>query len=215
MPAPKDRHPSSGNVPSPVAFVDFPVERQHVQPASHFRSTWLTSSQTALRQRGLFDAYAAGLTSEYRDDILSSIAGVWLPTQAAVVHYEACDRLALNAQEQASLGAQVVGETNRTVLGTLARLVRAGGVTPWMICEQLPRLWERTWRGGAVGCVQLGRKDARIEVVGWPCARVPYCRTAMRGVVQGLLQQFCTRVFVNEVRERCTPTNLMYKVSWV
>jgi hypothetical protein len=182
-------------------------------PVTHVRSTWLTSSITALRDRGYFDRYAALLPKEAREQILTQIAGTWLPVSIAVTHYDACERLGLTAMEQIAIGKAVEDVARKTMLGMLVNIARGAGVTPWTAFAQQQRMWERAWRGGSVGVSKLGPKEALIEVVGWPCARFMYCRNALRGILLAQTGLLARAVFVNEQRVK-RPDALAYRVAW-
>ena len=62
-----------------------------IPPTTRFRSTWIVSSLEGLRERGCFDRYERQLI-DYRDAILSAVAGVWLPVDVVRAHYEACEK---------------------------------------------------------------------------------------------------------------------------
>lgn len=197
-------------------LVPFPggVSRTQVTPTSQFRSTWLSSSLRSIRERNLLESYLAHLPHEHHEAVLSTVVGVWLPAEIAVAHYEACDRLELTEQEQVAIGAEVGRHAQGTVLSVAVSLAKGAGVTPWTILTRLPSTWQRIWVGGGVAIIKLGPKDARIEVAGWQCARVRYTRVAMRGVISGLVELFCEKAYVRELRALCTPMTLGYRVSW-
>ena len=67
------------------------------------RSTLLASSLRSIRLRGRFDDYAKVLDPKYKEDVLSSVAGVWLPLEVAAAHYEACDRLGYTPEPRDSV----------------------------------------------------------------------------------------------------------------
>jgi hypothetical protein len=168
----------------------------------------------ALRTRGLFDRYLAALPQEHREFVTAPVAGVWLPIDAAVAHYEACDRLGLGPEEQVAIGRSVTEFVHKTTYSLAFRLVKEAGVTPWACLALQKRLWQRVWQGGDIAVFKLGPKEARVEGVGWPCSRVPYCRSALRGVLLGQTELFCKKAFVREVPSLCTATTLGYRVAW-
>ncbi|MFI5299794.1 MAG: hypothetical protein ACHREM_17035 [Polyangiales bacterium] len=197
-------------------LVPFPhgVGRESVPIASSFRSTWLASSLRSLRERGLLARYLTHLPTQYHEDVLTSVAGVWLPTAVATAHYEACERLGLSEAMQLAMGAEVGKYAQGTVFGTAVRLAKGAGVTPWTIMERYPQIWSRVWIGGGVAVYKLGPKDARVEIAGWPCARIPYLRVAMRGVTGGLMTLFCRRAVVTAIPKYCTDLTLGYHFAW-
>ena len=201
---------------SEEVLVAFPggVSRTQVTPTSMFRSTWLSSSLRSIRERSLLESYLAHLPPEHHEAVLSTVVGVWLPSEIAVAHYEACDRLGLTEQEQLAIGAEVGRHAQGTVLSVAVSLAKGAGVTPWTILTRLPTAWRRIWIGGGVSVIKLGPKDARLEIGGWPCARVRYARVAIRGVTSGLVELFCEKAYVRELRAFCTPMTLGYRISW-
>jgi hypothetical protein len=188
--------------------------RATVPAATRFRSTWLSSSVRALRERRLFDAYLTHLPAEYHDAILNTVVGVWLPTKVAEAHYDACDKLELPAQELVAIGSAVGLHAQGIVFSVAINLAKGAGVTPWLLLPRLPEVWYRIWIGGGVAIYKLGPKDARVEIGGWTCARTTYCRVAMRGVLQGLTGLFCERAYVREVPALCTKLTLGYRIAW-
>ena len=203
--------------PAPVAvagkvFVALPAEHR---VATHFRSTWLTSSLATLRERGLFDAYAAALPPVHREAVMATVAGVWLPIETAMAHYGACDRLELPTNDLLALGVTAIRRAQATNLAFVARLATSVGVTPWTILSHSARLWSNTCTGGGVAVWELGPKEARIDLVGFPLARYRYNRITMRGIVQAVIELFCAKVYAREIASSCNDTELAFRVSWV
>lgn len=198
-------------------LVPFPngATRATVAEARQFRATWLAGSLRALRERGHSDRYLELLPKTYRDAVLTSVAGTWLPTEVCVAHYAACDKLGLSTAELIEIGREVTRQVHGTVLGFIVRIAKGAGVTPWTVITKLPELWDRIWIGGGVSAIKLGPKEARVEIAGWACSGTHYCRVAMRGVCAALLELFCERAYANEVTALCTPTTLGYRLSWV
>ena len=73
-------------------FIDFQTPAGSLEETSRFRSSWLASSMHALRARGYFQAYRAGLP-RFHGPVFESVAGTWLPIGIAVAHDETIDRL--------------------------------------------------------------------------------------------------------------------------
>jgi hypothetical protein len=188
--------------------------RTTVPIATRFRSTWLSSSVRALRERQLLDRYLALLPREHHDAVLNTVVGVWLPAEVALAHYDACDKLALSVHELVAIGAEVGKHAQGIVFSTAINLAKGAGVTPWAILPQFMAIWYRTWIGGGVALYRVGPKDARIEIGGWTCSRATYCRVAMRGVLQGLTELFCERAYVRDIPALCTPLTLGYRIAW-
>jgi hypothetical protein len=205
---------TAGAIPSSVVAA-FAAPKGAIPLTTKFRSTWLASSLRALRSRNLLDAYFAALPPHHHDAVRSAVAGVWLSCDVAVAHYEACDSLQLATAEQLAIGAEVTHFAQKTVFSMTLRAAREAGVTPWSCFALQPRLWRTVWVGGDVGVFRLGPKEARVEVVGWPCSRISYCRIAMRGMLTAQTELFCKKAYVAELPALCTPTALGYRVAWV
>jgi hypothetical protein len=195
-------------------FLPLPMARAAIPVATEFRSTWLTTSVRALRERNRLNDYLANLPKEFHAPVLDSVAGVWLPVRVAMAHYQAIDDLHLPVTEQLDIGIEVTRGVHGTVLGTIVRLAKGAGVSPWTAFSNLQRLWDRVWIGGAVGVWKLGPKEARLETIAWPPARIPYVRIGMKGVISGLTELFCKRAYVHDIPRLSTPTSLAYRVQW-
>jgi hypothetical protein len=188
--------------------------RKSVAVATRFRSTWLGSSVQALRERGLQDRYFAVLAPEFREVVRSSVAGVWLPIDVAVAHYDACDRLELPMREVVQIGFDVTKHIRNTTIQTMVRLASNAGATPWTILERAGVLWGRAFEGSGISVVKLGPKEARFEVAGWPVSRSMYCRTAFRGILTASTDMFCLKTYVKELPKLCTDMTLGYTIAW-
>jgi hypothetical protein len=199
----------------PEAIVPFDGPRNVVAVATEFRSTWLTSSIKAIRARNLLDSYLAVLPAEHHENILNSVAGIWLPMDVGIAHYLACDSLPLTLEDQVAIGREVTTAAHRTSYALALRLAKGVGVTPWTCFAMQKRLWKQIWRGGDVGTFKLGPKEALVEIIGWPCSRIQYVRRAMRGVLLGQTELFCKKAYVHEVTALHSGTTLGYRVSWI
>jgi hypothetical protein len=202
--------PTSG-----APFVSLPVPRDRVPLASHFRSTWLSSSVRELRERAYYDRYLSLLPAAMRSPIVESVAGVWLPMELCAAHYRACDSLGLSKRDAWEIASAVTRKVHGTSFVLAIRLAKQAGVTPWTIFGQLPRLWERVWRGGGVVVQQVGPKEALVEAVQWPIAGIPYVRNTMPAVVHGVVEMFCAKAYVSEVTALATESSLGFRVQWV
>lgn len=188
---------------------------RHLVPvATQFRSTWLTSSLRAIRDRKLLERYLTHLPREHHDAVLNIVVGVWLPTDVATAHYMACDKLGLSSFDIFDIGSEVGKYAQGSVMSVAVQLAKGAGVTPWTVLVRLPDLWKRIWIGGGVAVYKHGPKEARLEIAGFPASSTTYCRVALRGVVTGLVSLFCTKTYVKEIPQLCGPLTLAYRVSW-
>jgi hypothetical protein len=193
----------------------FPApHRELVEPATHVRGTWLLSSLRTLREHGHFDAYRRALPARWHRMVLETVTSDWHPIDVALAHYQACDELDVPPAEIEQIGAEALTHAQGNPLGVAARVAAGPVVTPWTILGQCQRFWDRMWRGGGVGVFKLGPKDARVEITSFPCARFRYCRIGICGVVRAASEIFCAKAYASEMPERCTPTDLVLRVSW-
>jgi hypothetical protein len=154
-----------------------------IQPVSAVRSTLIQSSLNTLRKRGHFERYMSVLNPRYQAALLESLAPEWLPLDAAVAHYSACDALTLSPAELQEIGEDVGERIQGTFIGTLVRKARTVGLTPWVLLAQFQRLWERLMQGGAVGLAKTGPKDCSVDIRHLPLCEYTYFRVAFCGVI--------------------------------
>jgi hypothetical protein len=187
-----------------------------VRAVTDVRSTLLQSSIGTLRNRGYYERYLTLLSPTYRDSILGTIAPEWMPLEAAIAHYDACQRLELSSAELVHLGEDVGSRIQGTFIGTIVRKARTIGLTPWVPLAQFQRLWERLMQGGGIALYRTGPKDARIEVYQLPLARFPYFRSAFCGVIASGIKIGSGRaVTVRTGDDRNAEAKLVFRASWV
>jgi hypothetical protein len=192
--------------------VAFPVPREQIAPPTHVRSTLIAASVRAVRERGRFDDYVEHLERAWRDLPERAIAGTWLPLDAGLAHYHACDRLGFTVHEQVAIGREVGDRIHGTFLGTMIRGAKNVGVTPWLALAQARRLYERLFDGGACCVTKVGPKDARMELVANPYVAIPYFRNAMRGLWGVAIEFFCAKAYINETGR--TDDSYRVRISW-
>ena len=190
------------------------VPRSNVPIVTLYRSTWVTGSVQALQKRGAYDAYQRQIGTADLEAIKFCPPASWVDASLVMRHYEACDRLHLSTETLLEIGADVTQRVNASALALGRSLVAASSVTPWTLLGRLDKLWTRTLVGGAVTVAKLGPKEARIELLGFPVAKVRYNRIAMRGILRGTIGLFCASVWVHELSAHCTPTTLGYRIQW-
>ncbi len=171
------------------------------------------SSRSMAREMGIFDRYEAELSKEDRTEMDALVPG-WVPVSLIHAHYMALDRLALPLETQLTLGRGLSNRMHKPLFDVALRLAGAMGVTPWTLAEQAVKMFPRAYDGGALLIQQLGPKEARFEVLGFPLAEITYCRNAWRGIALGATELFASRAFVNETPSLCGPTRLGYRISW-
>ncbi|MGO8996026.1 MAG: hypothetical protein ACLQVI_22165, partial [Polyangiaceae bacterium] len=160
------------------------------------------------------DEYLSYLPAHLHDVVAQSVAGVWLPVEVAIEHYSACDKLAFPSSELIVIGREVHTYAQASVFKMMVKMATGAGATPWTACSQFNRLWDRVWIGGGISVFKLGPKEARLEFAGWQCSRSTYIRHAMRGVVMGMMEMFCTKAYMTDLPAYCTATTLGYRCAW-
>lgn len=185
-----------------------------IVPVTVVRSTVLLSSVAALREAGHYDLYLAALPREFHEPLLESVVGMWLPLAVATAHYRACDSLVLSADSQAKLGRAVFDRTKGTLLGTAVRLAQNAGVTPWTVFPYFQRFWLRGYDGGGIRVTRVGPKEALIEVVSVGLLDVPYYRSALRGLLTGVIALFCRQAYVHERPGGRRSGEATYRAQW-
>jgi hypothetical protein len=184
-------------------------------PVTELRSSWLRSSLSTLELRGHLPRYQALATPEERELVFGSIVEPWIPIEHALVHYSVCERLELGDAELFDIGHSIARMIHRSYGALAVHLVKSAGATPWHVLEDgMPLLWKRIWRGGHLVISRTGPKDARVDVNGWPLAKLKYCRRTMRGVGQALCEMFSQRVYSHEVPQRRGDV-ASYRFTWV
>jgi hypothetical protein len=200
--------------PRGTVLVPFKSSPGEIPPAYEVKSTLLTASVEAVKQRGRFEEYDSRLTPEAREAIHLGVAGRWLSMEIALTHYASLDALAFTDHEIFDNGRVVGTRINNTFLGIVLKLAGTAGTTPWTPLEQTGKLFERVFRGGGLQMMRLGPKEARIDVVALPVMTSSYFRAALRGQVVAGCELFCKRAYVREL-ERATNGSGSFRVSWV
>ncbi|MGO8994573.1 MAG: hypothetical protein ACLQVI_14750 [Polyangiaceae bacterium] len=196
-------------------ILPYPRPIESLGLAKELRSTLVASSLESLRHRKLLDRYREIVAPAHRDALLSTVAGLWLPMEVGMAHYDAVDRLGFSAEEQAGIGAEVSHKIHDTFLGVVMKMATNAGVTPWTLLPKGNQLYGRLFQGGGgTRVLKLGPKEARADIVGVPILVVPYFRNAIRGLYQAAISVFCTKCYVHEIVRRSEPTAIGLRISW-
>jgi len=183
-----------------------------IRPVTHVRSSPVVTAQSLLRAGGKFEAYAENIAAEDRAAVVGVIPGTWIPVETALAHHRAIDALRLAPSEQIAL-ATASGEKMQSALtGTIFRMSREIGVTPWLLMPHSQRIWDRICRGGDISVEKIGPKEAIVRMYGLPLFSTSYFRVAIRYVLQSGLSLWCSRGYVTEVG--WTPTTATFREAW-
>jgi hypothetical protein len=198
--------------PSEEVIVPFPGPRASIPPATAYRSTWVVSSLDSLRYHGHFERYLEALR-EHREEILSCIAGTWLPMRVVSAHYRACDALTLSEAQVIEMGQGPGVRVRRAWYARFIAAAEGAKEDPWTILSQLGRTWLRGANGGAAGVFRIGPKEARVEYVGCELFRIPYYCQAVRVVLFGLVERFGVDASVRMLRDHGADDGV-YVLQW-
>lgn len=165
-----------------------------------------------LRDNVMFDRYADAL-GESRS-LLDATSGEWIEMDRALEHYRALDSLGFTTNEAAEVGRTVGPRVHGAVLRTLVRLAGTLGVGPWAAVRQAPKLWDRSFRGGAIAAFKTGERSGRLALRQTRLAGSKFFRASIGGVTLAGLEPFCKRAIVQEIREARTPTSFDLRISW-
>lgn len=195
-----------------------PVVR-HVEgagPTLRVKSTLVASSRQGLFDRGHREAYEHALGVEGAERMAAAVMGnQWLPVDVARQHYQAADAVGLSIDQMHSVGNVVGARIEGALMGSLARLARAGGMTPWTPLGRLDQLWFRMYEGGSIAVLELGPKDAQIEMIHNELADIRYWRVALTGLLHGALLVFAKTGHTQLADELRRPGTAVYRMSWV
>jgi hypothetical protein len=133
---------------------------------------------------------------------------------AALAHYRACDALGLSADAAFELGRGTFKRTSGTLLGTAVRMAKGAGVTPWTIIPTFQRFWDRGYDGGGIRVVRIGPKEVLVDVVKVNLLESRYYRNALRGLLTGLVELFCTKCYIHERTVAKPEMNIAVRMQW-
>ncbi len=196
-------------------FLPFHAPRSRLGVATLARSTLVTNSIQSLRTRGLYQRYAMHLAPDDEAALSTAVAGVWIPVDLAVAHYEACEALHLGVGQQLGIALEVGQHVHGTLLRAMLRLARTAGVTPWAALAYSGTLYGRLFQGGGIEVIRTGPKDARVDMVGNPLCDIEYFRVGVRGVYESALEHFSRRVVTQEIPWRRVGQEMSLRISWV
>ena len=178
---------------------ELPPPPSLARPITRVRSTIVTSSLAALRERGHMDAYTAALDPKSRELLLTTIAGTWLPMELAMAHYDACEKLGLPHDEVFAIGSAVGKQIHSNVLHLVRSVANGVGVTPWTAAARYDAFWTRLFDGGGFRMLKVGPKEGLTEFTQIPMAHVAYFRSAFCGVNTIGISLFTKKAYVRVV----------------
>ncbi len=175
------------------------------------RSTLIVSGIQTLRANGLYERYVELLSPKLRQDMMSLVAGLWIPGELALEHYRTMDRLALGKSTIEAIGAEVAERGAKTVLGRGSAATKQREPTPWDMLLMSHRNLDVNWRGSDMMVAKEGPHEALITWAGQPCASVPYFVTSTGSFLRAAVTGYCTTAHHRVVEDKCTPTTMVIR----
>ena len=196
-------------------FLSFPApSRDRVLPTTRVKGTWVASAMRSLKASPYFEAYTRELDAATLAAMLAAMPGDWLDIALLLTHYDACDRLAIPADQIALIARETIHHAQGGVLAVSARAA-SSIATPWTLLAQLHRFWHRLFMGGGAAVFKLGPKEARVELVGFPGCRSLYCRISTRSIAQTAFEFISRRAYVSELPRYKSSSSMALRVAWV
>jgi hypothetical protein len=198
-----------------VTEVLLPFRTAIPRPMTEARSTLIVAGIQALRANGLYERYTDLLSSKLRQEIMSLVAGLWIPGELALEHYRTMDRLELGKSVIEAIGADVAGRGSRTVLSRASAGLRQADPTPWDMLLMSHRNLDTNWRGSDIMVSKEGPHEAAFVWAGQPCASVPYFVTSWGAFLRAATQGYCSTASHRILHDRCTSTSIVIQLSWL
>jgi hypothetical protein len=200
----------------PEVILTPPQRGKNIADVTHVRGTVLVASQRSLKARNAWDSYQAHIDPAFRDALSIVLASSWVPIDAAVAHYQACDRLQLDQEEIRAFGRETGRIIYSATVAVVMKLSNQFGTTPLAILRNLDRFSDRTWKGGGAFEVKLlGPKEAEVLWFGQPCGTVPYFREGFGAFLCGTFEPLCRMSYYRVVRPPAGVNAIAYRFSWV
>jgi hypothetical protein len=193
-----------------VGEIVLPFRSANPKPVTEARSTLIVSAIQTLRAHGLYEQYVNLLSPQLRQDIMSLVAGLWIPGELALEHYRTMDRLQLSKSTIEAIGAEVAERGSKTVLRGRMR-----SPTPWEMLATSHRTLDTNWRGSDMMISKEGPCEAVFTWAGQPCASVPYFVTSYGALLRAVVSAACTSANHRILHDQCTATTIVIHLSWV
>ncbi len=174
---------------------------------------------TQLRHAGHIDDYLARLPTMHHGTLLEALASTWVPVEALVAHFATLDGMLIGGAPLARLAEPASASLFTSLFSTLLRASRAVGADRgmWTFLNQGDRVWSRIYDGGGCKVVQVGPKDATVEIVGLPYASSPSFRTMACGALRSLIAMTTARAGVVKIiaTREAQADRLRFSIGWV
>lgn len=184
-------------------------------PVTAVKGMLLQFSIAQIKHYGYYERYAQFIAPGLLGELLSHVASSWLPVELAMAHYEACDKLRLNASEVARLATRVGDHLQERSYVSAAKKDRPPDFDLWTETPALHRMWDRLYQGGSVQVVKMSPKHQLLEQRGFPMNRYAYYRDAQIAVVRTAYSGLGLRLSRLEVVSfSAARDELVLRVAW-
>lgn len=190
----------------------FPAALRDIPCVTEFRSTWIVSSLAGLRANGYLEQYRAALPP-HAAELLSCVAGSWLPVQLVREHYLTCQTLGLDQDDLLRMALSEGGNVRRTWHANVIGAAQRATSSPWEVLSQLHKLWLRGANGGAVAVYRAAEGRARVHYVGCELFDISYFRNAVRAVLTILADHVCADVNITTLPQQ-EPGETSFLLQW-
>jgi len=183
------------------------------RPVIQARSTLIVSAIQTLRAHGIYDRYSELLSPGLRQEMMSLVAGLWIPGELALEHFRTMDKLGLSKSTIEAVGAEVAERGAKTTLAVVpgAKSER----DPWKMLVTSHRNLDTNWRGSDIMVVKEGPQHAVVIWAGQPCASIPYFVTSWGAFLRAVTNQYCTSANHRIDHEQSSSTAIAIVLTWV
>lgn len=185
-------------------------------PLTAVKGMLLQSSLNELKTFGHYDEYCRQIEPAWLQKLVGYIGGEWVPIEAMIAHYAACDRMLLTPMQLDAIGRAVGDRLRSRLLTTLVSSARTAGLNPWTAISSMYRMTERVFEGSTARVVKAGPKDMDITVFGNPLAQFSYFRNGYCGSLRAMVTVLGARSSYAKITSCSEPTKqFTARVSWV
>jgi hypothetical protein len=197
------------------AIVPLTLPPASIPLATAIRSTTLISSLGTIEQAGRIETYWKNVPERYAGTLRHLVAGVWVPIEVGLAHYQTVERLRFSEQDARLNGRRVAENVQNSHFATMVRAL-GSAVSLWSVLPKFPSFMGRLIQGGACAIYRVGPKDARIELHAIPIARFQYVRSAWAGMFEGTLGLVSRKVYARDLRQKGSlPNSATFELAWV
>jgi hypothetical protein len=185
-------------------------------PVSAVRNILIQFSIAELKAANLYESYAAVASPQLLEDLLSRLGPGWIPIELAFAHYEAVERVKLDSDATAALGASVGDRLTQTALVSHAKKTRDESHDLWSQVGPLHRMWRRLHEGGSLAVIKTGPKEMLLEQRGLTLNRLRHFRERQLAAITATLDAVAAQKYSCLKVEHFNPLNdeTQFRIGW-